>query len=247
MGLDGVELLMAVEEEFGLEISAADAEKLRTPQDVIAVVCAKMAAVKPGGPCQSQHAFYQLRRALCAQTGQPRKTVTPATRLVELLPADLHEPAWQQLRDAVQPERWPAPVRPPGLVRGVMNAVCLAGIVTSFAVIPGSWAKIEPGSFAGLLIDACGLLGARLVVLLVAGCVLGVMAVLLTRSQRRCLPLNCQRVGELAYLLRQREPEVALPREKVAAKVRTIVMEQLGVTADKYREDADFVKDFGMG
>jgi len=247
MGLDGVELVMAVEEEFGLEISDADAEKLRTPRDLIDVVCAKMAAVKPGGVCQSQHAFYQLRRALCRQTGQPRKTITPATRLVDLLPTDMREPAWQKLRDAIQPERWPSPVRSPGLVRGVMNAVCLAGIVAAFAVIPGSWGKIAPDSFAYTLIDACGLLGARLLLLLAVSGTLGVLAVLLTRSQRRYLPLKCQRVGELAKLVRKREPDAALPPDKVAAKVRDIVMEQLGVSAERYREDADFVKDFGMG
>jgi len=35
MGLDGVELVMAWEEEFGVEIPEAAAEKMRTPRDVI--------------------------------------------------------------------------------------------------------------------------------------------------------------------------------------------------------------------
>ncbi len=35
MGLDSVELVMAIEEEFGCSISNADAERMATPRDVI--------------------------------------------------------------------------------------------------------------------------------------------------------------------------------------------------------------------
>jgi acyl carrier protein len=39
--LDLVELIMAMEEEFGMEIADEDAEKLRTVQDVITFVTAR--------------------------------------------------------------------------------------------------------------------------------------------------------------------------------------------------------------
>jgi acyl carrier protein len=39
--LDLVELIMAMEEEFGMEIADEDAEKLRTVQDVISFVTAR--------------------------------------------------------------------------------------------------------------------------------------------------------------------------------------------------------------
>ena len=41
--LDLVELIMAMEEEFGMEIADEDAEKLRTVQDVISFVNARAA------------------------------------------------------------------------------------------------------------------------------------------------------------------------------------------------------------
>ncbi len=41
--LDLVELIMAMEEEFGMEIADEDAEKLRTVQDVISFVKARAA------------------------------------------------------------------------------------------------------------------------------------------------------------------------------------------------------------
>ena len=39
--LDLVELIMAMEEEFGMEIADEDAEKLRTVQDVISFISAR--------------------------------------------------------------------------------------------------------------------------------------------------------------------------------------------------------------
>jgi acyl carrier protein len=41
--LDLVELIMAMEEEFGMEIADEDAEKLRTVQDVISFITARAA------------------------------------------------------------------------------------------------------------------------------------------------------------------------------------------------------------
>ena len=41
--LDLVELIMAMEEEFGMEIADEDAEKLRTVKDVITFVSARVA------------------------------------------------------------------------------------------------------------------------------------------------------------------------------------------------------------
>ena len=167
MGLDGVEMIMAVEEEFGVEISDADAEKMRTPRDLIDGLVAKLAKVQ-AGVCRSQQAFYKLRRVLCAQTGQPRKTVTPATPLADLLPVDMRDPAWQKLREAVQAEKWPEPVRSPGLVRGLFNLVCLGSILLSFVLIPGPWTHLQKQSFLTSLTDDLGFMGARVAILVVA-------------------------------------------------------------------------------
>ena len=41
MGLDAVELVMGLEEEFGVRISDSDAEQMRTPRHVIDWVCAR--------------------------------------------------------------------------------------------------------------------------------------------------------------------------------------------------------------
>lgn len=38
MGLEGVELIMAYEEAFGVQFTNADAERMRTPRDVIELI-----------------------------------------------------------------------------------------------------------------------------------------------------------------------------------------------------------------
>ena len=54
MGLDAVELVMAIEEEFGIDITDAEAEKLRTPRLLIDFIWAKKLRnelyVKPPAP-----------------------------------------------------------------------------------------------------------------------------------------------------------------------------------------------------
>lgn len=54
MGLDAVELVMAIEEEFGIDISDAEAEKLLTPRLLIDFIWAKKLRnelfVKPPAP-----------------------------------------------------------------------------------------------------------------------------------------------------------------------------------------------------
>lgn len=40
--------------------------------------------------------------------------------------------------------------------------------------------------------------------------------------------------------------EIAWTRDQVAAIVKDLVKEQLGVSEEQYREDASFIADFGM-
>jgi acyl carrier protein len=62
--LDLVELIMAMEEEFGTEIADEDAEKLRTVQDVISFISARAAS--------AGHHRHRLRSCRArTETGDP--------------------------------------------------------------------------------------------------------------------------------------------------------------------------------
>ena len=87
MGLDGVELVMAWEEAFGITIADEEAVKIRTPRMTIDLIHAKLGGLLRGDArCLTQRCFYLLRRHFLPLTTMPRKSITPKARLVDLVP-----------------------------------------------------------------------------------------------------------------------------------------------------------------
>ncbi len=102
MGLDTVELIMAIEEEFDLEISDEDAEKLVTVGAIHDYVCAKLVERGPNPdastqPCASAHVFYLLRSALM-EMHQSRGEITPGTPLQSIFPGADPRDEWKSLQ-----------------------------------------------------------------------------------------------------------------------------------------------------
>ena len=84
MGMDGVEIVMAVEETFDIHIEDAEAEKLLTPRQLIDLVQSKV-AVATASVCLTQRAFNLLRKSLLRHGGWKRSEIRPARRLSELI------------------------------------------------------------------------------------------------------------------------------------------------------------------
>jgi hypothetical protein len=97
MGLDSVELVMAIEEEFGLDIPDHDAEKMITVGDVYEWLRFRLSTADPRA-CLTQRVFYKLRRALIENYNVSRHTIAPDTRLTELLPLSVVEEGWPFLQ-----------------------------------------------------------------------------------------------------------------------------------------------------
>ena len=93
MSLDSVELLMAMEEEFGLEVPDSDAEKMVTVGLAYEWFKDRVASADPVA-CLTQRVFYRLRRALVKNYGLDRNEITPDTRLTDLLSPWLIEKGW---------------------------------------------------------------------------------------------------------------------------------------------------------
>ncbi len=97
MGLDSVELVMAIEEEFGLDIPDRDAEKMITVGDVYEWLKVRIASADPVA-CLTQRVFYKLRRALIQNYRLERHNIAPDTRLTDLLPLNIIEDGWPFLQ-----------------------------------------------------------------------------------------------------------------------------------------------------
>ena len=106
MGLDIVEFVMAVEVAFGVDIENADAERLRTPRDVITHLRGRLPAAESNS-CLTQQAFHRTRRALITRFGRRRYALRPATALAGVVPAAGRSDHWRALRDDLGVETWP--------------------------------------------------------------------------------------------------------------------------------------------
>ena len=103
MGLDGVELVMALEEAFGIAIPNSRVADCRTP-GMMADVIWSMVGQTDDDACRSQQAFYLLRRALMRHTKLTRGQITLDTRLRDLGGADVFNAVGKEL-DA---RNWPS-------------------------------------------------------------------------------------------------------------------------------------------
>src|SRR5687768_242840 len=106
MGLDGVEMVMATEERFGITISDAEAELISTPGMLIDLVVSKV-QLNSERFCRSQRAFYLLRRALHTTLGLERSAIRPESQIRTLNTGEAPEFFWPKLQAAVSARSWP--------------------------------------------------------------------------------------------------------------------------------------------
>jgi acyl carrier protein len=98
MGLDTVELVMEIEDEFGIAIPDADAELIQTAGQLHAYVCYRLRP-RPVPACPSARAFYHLRAAIRRHCPIPRDAIRPSALLSRLLPEDLRAHCWPVIAD----------------------------------------------------------------------------------------------------------------------------------------------------
>lgn len=96
MGLDTVELVMAFEEEFGIDIPDQEAERMVYVRDVVRFFKERM-DVTPPEDCLTKRVFYKLRRALIENYGLQRHQIQRNTVLSDLMPLKQIEDGWPYL------------------------------------------------------------------------------------------------------------------------------------------------------
>lgn len=101
MGLDGVELIMAVEETFGISIPDSVAFGMTTPAMMISFVQQAVAARPERKACISQRAFHKVRASLMKTTGVGRRDVTRKTRIRKLFSGPQRIDHWRDFKKHV--------------------------------------------------------------------------------------------------------------------------------------------------
>jgi acyl carrier protein len=238
MGLDGVELVMQFEETFGIRITDEEATRCRTPRMVIDVILSKLEGTDER-VCRSQRAFYIIRRTLVRVFGLERKSITPDMHFRDFIPESREKELWEQIRATLKPRNWPGLARLAWLsssLRTIGLAVFLGATV--FGIIQGPWRTGTAGWVQLVFVSIYG--GAVLTILY------GVIASLLTRSYCLYLPADVRSIRDMIPYAITSDYMPAWTRADVAAAVKRIVIDQLGIDEASYTEDSRFVEDFNM-
>jgi acyl carrier protein len=248
MGLDGVELLMEVEDEFGITIDddAPPAEGDVTVGDLYRHILEKLRAKgEVLGPdasakCLSSAAFYVFRRGLCDEFGLDRQRVRPSTRMEDLVPKADRRRRWRALSmrlglDLPKLERAPAMLT---AIRCSTVAVFAAG----FAFLYAGW--IPP-------MAVWALTGGSIGFAVIALALTGPLAIHFPRATQtvrgmvlRVLATNLKKIAGAP------PPQAAKRRlhpDEVWEMLRSIVVEQLDIPPEEVTKKARFYKDLGVG
>ncbi len=94
MGLDAVELVMAVEEKFGISITDEEATKTLTVGDLKQLIRGKLDVADADG-CLTQRAFHLIRKNATAEFDILRRNLRPDTPLETVVPQSARRESWQ--------------------------------------------------------------------------------------------------------------------------------------------------------
>lgn len=231
MGLDGVEMVMAVEEAFDIRIEASEAEKLLTPRLLIDLVQSKVSGAT-ASVCLTQRAFNVLRKSLLRHGGWKRSEIAPATVLATLIPRERRRALMENLTAELGIKKPPELVRARWLNIALLVGSLLAGLFAALATGHGL-ESVAIWIFIGVAILTAG------------------VASRLTKPLSKEFPSNLQTVGDLARWVMTHKPDLAqatVPgwtHDQIVARVREIIVDVLGCKPD-FSEDANFVEDLGL-
>lgn len=230
MGLDSVELVMAVEEKFGITISDEEAQDIRTVGDMYQCVLKKV-RVTDKSSCLTQKAFHLLRRNARQLFNVPRDQFRPDAALDTIVPRHSRRENWRKFQLAVGATNWPK------LALSWLGALTLLALV--FAV---PWSVFVCGTaLLKLNVVFAGATAAAFVVL-------GIKAgKLVTRPFETEFRGGFSTVRDLAYVVVAQNPQLfgteraTWTADETWAVLASVIKTQTGVS--QFTQDSSFVED----
>jgi acyl carrier protein len=229
MGLDGVELIMAVDDRFAIAIGDDEASRIRTVGDLELLIHRKLPPAA-SEVCLSSFAFHRLRTALRRLFGIARSELKPQSSLADLLPREGRRRAWASLAENLN---WHLPdlcrnrILEGGLLAGFLSVIPVAIVSTRLGFIPKpiAWVvglAVLPGQW---------------------------VAYRVTRPLAVHLPAQCRTVGQATQtVLAMNFGRIAADRqswseEELWRSLCDTVVDQLGVDPDSVTREARFIED----
>lgn len=228
--MDGIELLIGVEDAFGIEIPDRDAAKLISVGQLYDYVRSR---VGREGICPSRHVFYRLRGALECGSGVARGALRPDTPLETVLPSVSRLHSWADL--ATRGELNLPRLRRPEWVFVAGITIFATGMVATLLCSVGAF-QLVPSHWTFILLTGGALL----------------LLWLITVPLAVSLPLHCQSLGDLTRIvsaMNSDELEVSLGwgDSEIWQTVRVLISQQMGIPVEQVTAEKQFIRDLGMG
>lgn len=231
MGLDGVELILKIEDRFQITLEDDAIGRVSTMSQLHALVLSKVDHSLPMS-CATSRAFYSLRVVLMSSLGLERKAIRPETRLDEIfdsIPRQRRQ-QWAQFQGAAR-------LKIPDLERS------------------WHWSLLASTVGAGLSLLIATRLGSgwtTALVTTIVGMVVGGSVLASTPLGVRHFPFSSKTVGDLTRTLLGRNvtalqaPSKRWTDDDVWLALKQIVVEQTGVPEAQVVRAARIVEDLGI-
>lgn len=246
MGLDFVEIVMRIEEEFSIDLPDAELGSVLTVGDLYELVLSKVKSCT-AAECVSSKAFYRTRRALVDSIGVPRRSIRPSTPLESLLPLESRVSHWRDITRRIGLE-FPK-LHLPSFWWKVFTSL---GGVAALIVVVLAWVAARrvgwpPGD--GLSFWAPALCAWIVTFIIILGALTRWTSFLATE-------IPCQTAGELARVVLHKNFSVFAPasgvsqplsREVVWERIVFIFCDHMQIGAEEVVPEARIVQDLGIG
>lgn len=221
MGLDSVELVIVIEDEFQIALSDEEAFKCETPNLLTDLVYSKLRKSE-SDPCPSMHGFYIVRKILREQFNIARERIRPETKLTDLLSKTNRIVIWDKLIASLSNgQTIYAPLEKP---RWIKIAILLSSLIIfalCFFIAESAFLAFFVACFNSIILNVAAL------------------------SFKTELPKNFLTVQDLTRIIGTLDTKV-WKRDQVYNRVKMLVVEQLGVQAEQVLPDSHFIRDLGM-
>lgn len=207
---DSQDLINSIENRFGVILSNDEAEAVRTPAQLIDLILAKVEH-RESTECMSQQAFHLIRRAAQRSFGLQRHSVSPNTKLEDIVPRKLRYARWKGFGTNIGAVSWPE------LKRSRFTFVALALLAVAGFVF--TTVQMPERGLANVLLS----LGLAIA--------FSVGLAWITRPLKRRFPVSCLTVADLVDWIIAENPQLIRhepndwTRERVAAAVRRLIVE----------------------
>lgn len=224
MGLDGVELILAIEDEFQIAITDEEAERSETPALLTDIVYSKLRHTE-SEECPSQHGFYKVRKFISRLLKIPTKKVKPDMPLTALIKIRERRKHWPLiLSELSNGQTVFAPLQRPKWIKFLIYLVIP---LFALSVLPGYTYNSYGFSvlITGLLIP---------------------LLMFVTIPMKYNFSDNYKYVKDLIKITGTLQAR-AWNRDEVYNKIKKMISEQLRIDEEKITPNSHFIKDLGLG